>query len=288
MSTKKTLWAGAACALLLTLVGCSPEPRTTPASGDAPSDTGPQPADAPEPVERNTAPAPKDERLGTAFEALGRGDLETCRAAASAVLADFPRHPRAEFLLAMGLHKSKRYAEARPLFESAERATAEYAGKEAVPYYLGWCDFWLGDFDASRAAFERHLQVVAEGDSHFGLGAIALELGDFEEAREQLTRALEIFESRIAAGELAANRDLAKTHARLADVDLAADDEASARAHLESALRLDPNRPAVWFKLYTVAEATGDKEVAAAAKAEYERRSPTPDTKQPMAGGGSE
>jgi len=178
-----------ACAsLALLLIGCGPS--------SAPEPHEPTAAEAPA---ANTAPAPKDERLGVAFEALGRGDVEACQREARAVLADFPHHPRAEFLLALGLHKAKRYAEARPLFESAESATASFAGKDAVPYYLGWCGYWLGDFEAARAAFERHLEGSDEGDSHFGLGAIALELGHFDEARAKLTRALEIFAILAAA-----------------------------------------------------------------------------------------
>jgi tetratricopeptide (TPR) repeat protein len=256
------------CAALLGAVACSGEPKTP----------------APD-IAANTAAAPKDARLGVAFEALGRGDYATCRSEAEAVLADFPHHPRAEFVLALGLHKAKRYAEARPHFDAAAAATADFAGKEAVPYYRAWCEYWLGDFAAARADFERHLEFSDEGDSHFGLGAIALELGDFEGARAELQRALEIFEGRIAAGELAAGVELAKAHARLADLDIAVDDNSAARAHLEASLRLDPAHPAVWFKLYNVALDSGDDELAARAKAEYENRSPKADGTTPMATG---
>jgi len=245
----------------------------------------PQPTEAATQRPVNEALAPKDERLGVAFEALGRGDFKACRTQAEAVLAEHPHHPRAEFLLALGLHKAKRYAEARPHFEQADTATADFAGKQAVPYYLAWCEYWLGDFEAARADFRRHLAVTDEGDSQFGLGAIALELGELDAARVELQRALEIFELRIAKGELAAGGDVAKAHARLADLDLAVDDDAAARQHLEAALRLDPERPAVWFKLFTVATDAGDTELAAKAKAEYERRTPKADGQTPMATG---
>lgn len=262
--------------LAVSALACSREPAEP-----AP----PQPAASVPERPANTSPAPKDTRLGLAFEALGRGDYKACRAQARAVLAEHPGHPRAEFLLALGLHKAKRYAEARPHFEAADAATADFAGKEAVPYYLAWCEYWLGDFEAARADFHRHLATTDEGDSHFGLGAIALELGELDEARVELQRALEIFELRVAEGELAARGDVAKAHARLADLDLAVDDDESAKQHLEAALRLDPERPAVWFKLFSVATDAGDTELAARAKAEYERRSPKADGKTPMATG---
>ena len=133
--------------------------------------------------------APADPRLGQALEALGAGDLESCRLLATAVLVDHPDHPRGHFLLGLGLHKAKRYAEARPHLVAADAPGVDYESREAAPYFRGWCHYYLGEYDEARAAFARHLETIDEGDSHFGLGVVALELGDEmlgQTSREQI------------------------------------------------------------------------------------------------------
>ncbi|MDF1800459.1 MAG: tetratricopeptide repeat protein [Planctomycetota bacterium] len=253
--------------LLSLLAACAPDP----APGPGPSKPGETPEATPEPA-ANDAPAPQDERLGLAFTALAEGRLAACRELSEAVLLDHPGHPRAHFLLGMGLHKAKRYADARPHLEAARDATADFSGAEAVPYYLGWCLYYLGDYLPARASFEAHLATSDEGDSHFGLGVIAIELGELDAARTSLERALKIFEARVADGNLGAGADLAKTHARLADVALGEDDDEAARTHVLAALGINPDQPAVWFKLYQLALVAGDEAEARRALGEFEAR----------------
>ena len=272
--TAKSLRLPLAGLLLSTLAACGTDPTPTPGPGEPGDTSGVAAEPGPEvaPPVANDAPAPKDERLGLAFTALAEGRFAACRELSGAVLVDHPGHPCAHFLMGMGLHKAKRYADARPHLEAARDATTEFAGAEAVPYYLGWCLYYLGDHKAARASFEAHLATAEEGDSHFGLGVIAIELGELGAARTSLERALVIFEARVASGNLGAGMDLAKTHARLADVALGEDDDEAARTHVLAALGINPDQPAVWFKLYQLALSAGDEAEARRALGEYEAR----------------
>ena len=266
MTTPTPHRASVALALLCLAAACGSQDSAAPPLEE------PSSAEAPSPEDTAPPAAPDDERLGQALVALGSGDFATCRDLATAVLSDHPDHPRAHFLLGLGLHKAKRYAEARPPLVAADAPGGDNPGREAAPYFLGWCHYYLGELGEARAAFTRHLETVDEGDSHFGLGVVALELGELDVARTKLDRALVIFEGRVADGDLTAALDLAKTHTRLADVDIAEERDEDARAHVEAALSIDPSKAALWFKLYNLATAAGDEVMARRALGEYEAR----------------
>ena len=221
----------------------------------------------PELVEQDEA------KLGHAFRQLGAGDLNGCRATAMEVLENNPApatRARAEFMVALSYHKAKQYADARPHFDKASQGP-DFQGKPALPYFQGWCYFWLGELDAAEASFQAHLAHTNEADSHFGLGVIALDRGDNPAAKVALQSALELFEAKLASGDQGAKRDLAKTHARLADVDLENEDLQLAKQHLQLAVELDSERSAVWYKLYQIYLEEGEGASAAAALAEYKR-----------------
>lgn len=280
-------YSALALGLALLLTACS-EPSHTPdpsgTSGAMPSVPAVESNAAMPPgqVQTDKPMAPADERLEHSLTALGDGNYTQAMELTGAVLTDHPGHSRALFLHALALHKLKRYAEARIDFQAAADSPQGFDGAEALPYYLGWCTYWLGDFDAARGAFQAHLDQVGEPDSFFGLGIIALELGELETAQSQLDLAAEGFNARLAAGDMLSARDVAKTYTRLADVDLANDQDEAAAEHLKSALELDADRPAVWFKLYNVSLALGDQELAIMAKREYEKRSPNTNDMTPM------
>jgi tetratricopeptide (TPR) repeat protein len=264
--------------------------QTTPggASGSSAPEENP-PADYPQDPARDPALEVADEaKLGDAFRQLGSGNFAGCRAIASEVLANSPTpatRARAEFVLGLGYHKAKQYADARTHFELAA-AGAEFTDKHALPYYQAWCCFWLGDMDSAERFFELHLTQREEGDSHFGLGVIALERGLQEPAEKQLTKALELFEARVAAGNAVAARDVAKAHARLADVNLMAEDFEGAKQHLLLATQLDSNRSAVWYKLYQVAIELEDKALEVRGLSEYNRCLEQKEQQSGMASGG--
>ena len=226
-----------------------------------------------------------EDRLGDAFRLLGDGNYSGCRELASSVLSNSPApstEARAEFLLGLGFHKAKQYADARAHFESAATG-ASFANKVALPYYQGWCYFWLGELDLSEASFRLHLKSSDEGDSHFGLGVIALERGQSQKASTHLTTALEHFEKRVASGDALAKLDAAKAQARLADVDIDSGDFESAKQRLLLAVSLDSNRAAVWYKIYQVGLELEDKALEAKGFAEYQRCQNAKDQGQGMA-----
>ncbi|MFT5081711.1 MAG: tetratricopeptide (TPR) repeat protein [Gammaproteobacteria bacterium] len=251
------------------------------------ADLDPTPIETPTP--KDPSLVEQDEaKLGNAFRQLGAGDLNGCRATAMEVLENQPEpetRARAEFMVALSFHKAKQYADARPHFDQASRGP-DFQGKQALPYFQGWCYFWLGELDAAEASFQLHLTHSAEGDSHFGLGVIALDRGDAVAAKVELQKALELFEAKVASGDLGAKRDLAKTHARLADVYLDSDDFTQAKSHLLLAVQLDSDRSAVWYKLYQVHLELGEATPAANALAEYKRCLESPESAGGMAMGG--
>ena len=260
---------------LLLFASCGPE---------TPTEDLPAPVKAPELVQAD------EEQLGVAFRQLGAGDLNGCRMTAQGVLASSPApatEARAHFLLGLGFHKAKQYADARAHFESAQEG-ADYPSKNALPYYLGWCYFWLGELELSESSFQQHVSATDEGDSHFGLGVIALERGQNKLAQEQLTIALKKFEARSATGDMLARRDVAKAHARLSDIDFAAEDYAAAKEHLSLAVNLDSDRAAVWYKLYQVALELEDEALGARGLSEYMRCQNAKDAGSGMASEGGQ
>lgn len=270
--------------------GEDPPPAPTSTSGDAPSAIGSEDATPPSASDAQAPAEPKPmaaalPALDELLLALANGDVHTALEGSAEQLAAHPAHPRALFVRALALHKAKRYAEAAPLFVAARAAETTFEGADAIPYYQGWCAYWLADFETARASFA---EVPGNPDGHFGLGIIALELGDLETAKDELELARDGFQARFDGGDLESARDLSKTFARMADVDLANDDDLSAKDDLQAALALDAERPAVWFKLYNVALAIGDAQLAALAKRKYEALSPNTDELSPMGAGGGQ
>lgn len=291
-TTKPCLFAA-----LLLLASCAdPEPPVTPATETNGSSSTEQ--EAPAPSDSNgsseAAPATPDEPKPLAaplpaadlvLQALAAGDVKSALELALELRETHGAHPRALFVHALALHKHKRYAEARPLFQAAAASPETFPGAERLPYYQGWCTYWLADFDAAAAHFSAHAAQAGEPDSHFGLGIIALELGDLERAELELQRARAGFQERLDGGDLFSTADVAKAQARLADVALARDEDEAARDLLKQALALDAGRAAVWFKLYQVALALDDQELVALAKRKYEQLSPNTESVAPMGSG---
>jgi len=97
---------------------------------------------------------------------------------------------RALFLMGLSHHRERAYPKAVPWFERAMAATPPYP---PAAHFLGWAHYHNGNATASRAAFEQHLRLDPnEGDTHFGLGVLALERGDLDEADARLARALDL------------------------------------------------------------------------------------------------
>jgi tetratricopeptide (TPR) repeat protein len=175
-----------------------------------------------------------------------------------------PNDGQAEFLFGLSYHREKRYALARPYLESAMRNEPGYA---LTPYFAGWGLYYLGEPDAARSMFERHLEHQPdEGDSHFALGLIALDEDDLDDADRRFRRALELH------GDLPGReKDRSKAHALLGDVAIRRGEWERAREELLIATESyrDPDHYAAYYKLYRVLLRLGDADAAEAAQAKF-------------------
>lgn len=171
----------------------------------------------------------------------------------------------AEFVVGLAYHEEKVYGEARPHFERAIRLEPDY---HLTYYYIGYCLYNLGDYELARRAFETHLSFVPEeGDSHFGLGLIALEEGRFDDAVTRFHSAIDLYEAAMAQrfNPKDRRREVAKCHARLGDVHFRQGRYGEARTELEAATELWPMHYEAWFMLHQVLLRLGEDELAAAA-----------------------
>ena len=230
--------------------GCGGEEETPP-----PSEPHPASADRPEPPEapgRSVALGPE---LSGIFRLIGERRMEAARERLEEYLDESPRDGRATFLVGLSYHRQKHYAQARPHFERAITLEPEY---HPAYHFLGWCMYYLGEMDAARRAFEMHLGYLPdEGDSHFAIGLIDLDEHRLAEAEERFLRAIE-----LQADIPRRQRDVAKAHARLADVYLLRNELEPARGRLQRATELWPEHYAAFYKLHRVLTRLGDEEAA--------------------------
>jgi Tfp pilus assembly protein PilF len=235
-----------------------PPPATAPAS--APATTAPSRAQA----------AMADPRIQDAGRLLVRGQYEQARALLLAVMADFKDNIRAELFLALTYHKEKHYDLARPHYERIIRLHDEqgldFKEFPATYYFQGWCLYYLGLLPESRASFEKHveLQPKEAADSLFGLALIDLEDDKLDDAERRFLQSIRMQENnpRLA-------REVAKAHARVAEVYLRREQLEKARDHLVTATSMYPDHYTAWYKLYQVLTRLGDADAAAAAMAEF-------------------
>lgn len=215
----------------------------------------------------------QDPRMDEALALVSRRDWARARAAIEAIAADRPRDARAAFLVGYTHHKEKRYAQARPWIEHALELGPGFDRAQAVFYVYGWCLWYLGEVAGAKAAFEAYLVFEPEErDAYFGLGLVAVQAGELDEAERLLGRSIELVE-RLAA-ERGANaqlaQDLAKALNALADVDLAREDLAAARKHLLRAVDVWRDGYEAWFKLSRVLTQLGEEEAAAEALRQHD------------------
>ena len=186
-----------------------------------------------------------DPRFMLAKRQLDAGRFPDAEMILRSMLIERPQLVRGEFLLAVAMHKQKRYSEAEPLYDKIIDAKASFPEVNHVFHFLGWCEYYLGRMPEARAAFEEHLRRVKdEPDSIFGLSLVAIEEDRVEEAERLLRRAIELQE-----GNPKAKRDLAKAHTRLGDLLVRRDDVAGAEEEFRRAVTMWPNHYEAWAKL---------------------------------------
>jgi len=174
-----------------------------------------------------------------------------------------PGDGRAHFLFGLSYHREKQYELARESFDEAVRLAPDYY---ATHYFRGWALYYLGEPDAARDAFLQHLEhQPREGDSHFALGLIALDMDELEESERRFRTAIMLSEETDGR-----TKELAKSRARLSDVLVRTDRLDEARRELELAIELHPEHDEAYFKLYRVCTRLGDETAAIAAKKKFE------------------
>jgi len=178
------------------------------------------------------------------------------------VVSDHPGWARAQFYLALTYHMDHRYEAAREWFERSLEVDPDY---HTIRVYFGWCLYYLGELDLSRAMFESYLAVEpGYADAIFALGLIDFDEDDVEGARARFVKTIEIAEAASRAGTEA------KARARLADVLIRTGEFEKARSELERSIALEGDNYEPYYKLSRVLERLGDAEGAAKARARHD------------------
>ena len=232
--------------------GCGDEPPAGRLEAPSPAEPAGQPAE----------PVSLSPELTAAARLIADRKTDEARTRLEAHVAEHPDDGQAAFLLGLTYHRQKRYTLARPWFESAVRLAPDY---HTVHHFHGWCLYYLGDMPGARAAFNRHVEAVpGEGDSHFALGLIAFNDDRLDDAQRRFARAIELQRDKPDR-----RGDVAKAHARLADVHIRRDELEQARTQLLLATALWPQHYAAFYKLSRVLNRLGEPEAADEAFREF-------------------
>jgi tetratricopeptide (TPR) repeat protein len=155
-------------------------------------------------------------------------------------------------MLGLIQHEQQRYELAKPHFARSIELDPTYP---AVYHFQGYCLSNLGELEAARSSFEKHLEFAPdEADTHFGIGLIDLEEDRVEDAERRFRRAIDLNEQarQRDPANRGAVRDLAKSRARLADVHLRRAELLQAKHELTLAVSLWPDHYEAWHKLHDV------------------------------------
>ena len=210
---------GPPLAAALALAACGERPEATPAPAVASSETPGSAATAPGlAVPTDPQLFPDDPSIAARIEEARRllrtARFEAAERLLQAVLAESPQSERARFYLGVAIAKQQRYAAASALFTQVLESDRAFAERIHVDHFHGWALYYLGEPQRAKASFLRHVEgVPQEGDSLFGLGLIALDAGDLEEAERRFLAAIALQE-----GDPALAREVAKAEARMGDV----------------------------------------------------------------------
>lgn len=222
---------------------------------------------------------PPPGELGRCYALIKAKRYAQARRRLEPIVADHPGWPRANLLLALTFHEEQRYGLAKPLFERVLTLDPQY--HSARPFF-GWCLYYLGDAERSRAQFEAYLKVKPNyADAHFAIGLIEYDRDKIDAARER-------FETTVRLAKNAKDPAVeGKAHARLGDVFIRLNKLEDAKRELELAVKLRPDAYEAYFKLSRVLQRLGDEEGAAKAREMHEkiREMLRPSVKPPMQSG---
>ena len=234
--------------LLLLLQGCQ-GPAPEEASGNETQDAG---------IE---IPA-IDGDLAVAYRLIEEGDFGPARIRLRGWMDTHGEDARALFLFGLAYHSQRRYARSAEWFRRSLNATPVYPPSA---HFLGWSSYYLGDVDTSIKAFGRHIEMTpGEGDSYYGLGLLALDAGDLEEAEARFNDA-----RRLQLDQPDRIDGVSKALVRLAELDELQGNRNAARLHLEEAVKVDPDRVEAWHRLARCCRRMGDESAAVNAEQQH-------------------
>ena len=166
------------------------------------------------------------------------------------------------FLMGLSYHKEKRYIKAVQWFEKSAQFDVPTTQYPPTWHFLGWSQYYLGNATASHEAFNHYLMLNPnEGDSLFGLGLLAMEEGNFEEASKLFQQSIDVQQD-LPKGQ-------AKSKARLADIREQQGNFSEALQLYREALDLDPDLYEAWYHLATTYKREGMEEECNAALEMY-------------------
>ena len=188
---------------------------------------------------------PDDPRVDIALKLIESRNYSDAQIVLETILAQKPNIGRARFLLGIVLQKQKQYEAALANLDMAVKMDQPFPESLHAEHFMGWCLFNLGRLEDARAAFTDHVaQFPEEGDSHFGLGIVAIDQGNFGMAKTSLEKAIALQKDVPRRA-----REVAKAHARLGDVYLAEDALEDARSNYHTAVIRWPDHYEAWAKL---------------------------------------
>ncbi len=220
---------------------------------------------------------PTDPRFTVALQLIARGHPDQAEPVAKALVDAHPEDPRSQFVLALALHKQRRYSDAAPLFEraiaggtalsSTDRAR-DFPEHPHASHFLAWANYYAGDLDGARDAFTTHIAAhPGAGDSYYGIALIEIDHDRVPEARAALASAFALLPD-AERGEDARSRDRGKILARQGDLEIREDRWTEAARLYQRALLAWPDHYEVWAKVARCHDRAGDAEAADRARVE--------------------
>lgn len=198
---------------------------------------------------RGVPTPPLDTTLSAHFALIEEGQSGPARVRIRRYMEAEGWTARPLFLMGLSYHSERRYAKAAEWFEQSIAAADIYP---PAHHFLGWARYYLGQPQGAAEAFRGHLLTTpGEGDSHFGLGLVAIEAGDLVEAERRFNAAINL----QGGDDRSSGR--AKAMARLADVMAARGRWAEAERLLRRGLELDGDLYEAWYRQATALRRLG-------------------------------
>ncbi|MAT80538.1 MAG: hypothetical protein CMJ29_02700 [Phycisphaerae bacterium] len=207
---------------------------------------------------------PLDETLTAHFKLIENKRTGPARVRLRQWLNEHPDDSRGEFLMGLSHHRDRRYARALSWLQEATRHQPIYP---PAWHFLGWTHYYLGNHEPARQAFQTHLEMNPdEGDSHFGLGLLAMEAWQLDAAEDHFRQAIDLqisLPNRI--------KGVSKAKARLSEVlQLRDQNNAEAIRLLRESVELYPDHYEAWYRLSQLLEKQGMEDDASKALKSFE------------------